>query len=73
LDSYHLDTGRFTWARMWGSVVIFWKQKGPQGKKFGKHWSRRLGGTQSCPGHFPEENSPATSKNRTTISWASSQ
>ena len=48
----------------------FSKTKGVLEQKFGKHSNRRLGGTQSCPGRIPEENSPATTKNRTTMPWA---
>jgi len=32
LDTYQLDTV-FTWTKMWGYVVIFWRQKGSASKK----------------------------------------
>jgi hypothetical protein len=42
---------------------LFFEDKGGlRAEKFGKHWNRRLGGTQSCLGRFLEENSPATSE-----------
>jgi len=37
LFTYNPDTV-FTWASMWGSMEIFWSQKGS--RAFGKHWCR---------------------------------
>jgi len=34
LETYHPDSV-FTWARMWGPVVIFWSPKGSASKIFG--------------------------------------
>jgi hypothetical protein len=56
-----------------GQQLFFEDKGGLCAKKFGKYWNKRLGGTQSCPGRFLEENPHATSENQTTILWASSQ